>query len=206
MAVKAAKRLEPFNKNVLEAAEFYAAHLEREKDSVPVATAIDEYLSAKKRAGLSGRHIRDIEGRIGRFKAQFGERLIKTVTVQEIETWLHALELGPQSTIRRRASRKRQAAREEDQQSSSSGDAFRCSPLAGSGRHRGGSGMSRAAPPEVGSARLRPGKRAPKRFQRRKYSSHLGHASLAYLQLLAERYGAGLLEPFRCAACGILAR
>src|ERR1700741_174461 len=30
MAVKAAKRLAPFNKSVLDAAEFYASHLERE--------------------------------------------------------------------------------------------------------------------------------------------------------------------------------
>ena len=103
MAVKAAKRLEPFNKSVLDAAEFYAAHLEKQKDSVPVATAIDDYLAAKKRAGLSARHLRDIEGRIARFKGQFEDRLIKTVTVQEIEAWLHGLELGPQSTINYRA-------------------------------------------------------------------------------------------------------
>jgi integrase len=103
MAVKAAKRLEPFNKSILDAAEFYAAHLKKEQDSVPIATTIDDYLAAKNRAGLSARHLRDIEGRIARFKSQFAERLIKTITVQEIETWLHSLELGPQSTINYRA-------------------------------------------------------------------------------------------------------
>jgi hypothetical protein len=103
LASKAAKRLEPFGKSVLDAAEFYAAHLEKEKDSVQVETAIEEYLAAKKKAGLSGRHLRDIEGRIGRFKATFGDRPIQTVTVQEVETWLHSLELGPQSLINYRA-------------------------------------------------------------------------------------------------------
>jgi hypothetical protein len=41
MAVKAAKRLAPFNKSVLDAAEFYAAHLERECSSILVSAAIE---------------------------------------------------------------------------------------------------------------------------------------------------------------------
>jgi hypothetical protein len=41
MAIKAAKRLAPFNKSVLGAAEFHAAHLERESSSVLVSAAIE---------------------------------------------------------------------------------------------------------------------------------------------------------------------
>jgi hypothetical protein len=44
MAVKAAKRLAPFNKSVLDAAEFYASHLERENSSILVSDAIEDYL------------------------------------------------------------------------------------------------------------------------------------------------------------------
>ena len=103
MAAKAARRLAPFNKSVLDAAEFYASHLECERSSILVSDAIEDYLSSKVRAGLSERHLRDIRGRIGRFNKSFGVRLIRTVTVREIEDWLHALFLGPQSVVNYRA-------------------------------------------------------------------------------------------------------
>jgi hypothetical protein len=72
MPVKAAQRLAPFNKTVLDAAEFYAAHLERESSSILVSDAIEDYLGSKVRAGLSQRHLRDIGGRIGRFNKRSG--------------------------------------------------------------------------------------------------------------------------------------
>jgi integrase len=103
MAVKATQRLAPFDKNVLDAAEFYAAHLERESGSILVSDAIEDYLGSKVRAGLSQRHLRDIRGRIGRFNKAFGLRLIRTVAVREIEDWLHGLSLGPQSVVNYRA-------------------------------------------------------------------------------------------------------
>jgi hypothetical protein len=68
MAAKAARRLAPFNKSVLDAAEFYARHLKCERSSILVSAAIEDYLSSKVRAGFSERHLRDIRGRIGRFK------------------------------------------------------------------------------------------------------------------------------------------
>jgi integrase len=103
MAVKAAKRLAPFNKSVLDAAEFYATHLERECSSVLVSAAIEGYLNGKIRAGLSQRHLRDIRGRIGRFNEAFGPRLIRTMSVREIEDWLHGISLAPQSVVNYRA-------------------------------------------------------------------------------------------------------
>jgi hypothetical protein len=45
MAAKAARRLAPFNKSVLDAAEFYASHLERESSSILVTDAIEDYLT-----------------------------------------------------------------------------------------------------------------------------------------------------------------
>jgi hypothetical protein len=53
MAAKAARRLAPFDKNVLDAAEFYASHLERESSSILMSDAIEDYLSSKVRAGFS---------------------------------------------------------------------------------------------------------------------------------------------------------
>ena len=103
MAAKAARRLAPFNKSVLDAAEFYASHLECERSSILVSDAIEDYLSSKVRAGFSERHPRDIRGRIGRFNKSFGVRLIRTVTAREIEDWLRGLFLGPQSVVNYRA-------------------------------------------------------------------------------------------------------
>ena len=103
MAVKAAKRLAPFNKSVLDAAEFYATHLERECSSVQVSAAIEGYLNGKERSGLSQRHLRDIRGRIGRFNEAFGPRLIRTMSVREIEDWFHGISLAPQSVVNYRA-------------------------------------------------------------------------------------------------------
>ena len=108
MAAKAARRLAPFNKSVLDAAEFYASHLECERSSILVSDAIEDYLSSKVRAGFSERHLRDIRGRIGQFNKSFGVRLIRTVTVREIEDWLHGLFPGPQSVVNYRASSRRE--------------------------------------------------------------------------------------------------
>jgi hypothetical protein len=60
------------------------------------------------------------------------------------------------------------------------------------------------SPPGKESARPRPGKRAPKRFQRKTYSRLTRNASLSYLQLVLELYASGLLEPFRCRRCDAL--
>jgi hypothetical protein len=103
LAAKAARRLSPFNKSVLDAAEFYASHLERESGSIHVSEAVEDYLNSKVQAGFSKRHLRDIRGRIGRFSKSFGVRLIRTVTVREVEDWLHDLSLGPQSVVNYRA-------------------------------------------------------------------------------------------------------
>jgi len=45
MAAKAARRLAPFNRSILDAAEFYASELERESGLILVSDAIEDYLS-----------------------------------------------------------------------------------------------------------------------------------------------------------------
>jgi hypothetical protein len=60
LAAKAARRLAPFNKSVLDAAEFYASHLERESSSIHVSEALEDYLKSKVRAGFSKRHLRPV--------------------------------------------------------------------------------------------------------------------------------------------------
>jgi integrase len=103
LAGQCAKRLEPFGKTLWDASEFYIEHLERTKDSVPVSVVAAEYQEVKTRAKLSEKHLADIKQRLGRFVATFGNRPIKSIIVAEIETWLHGLELSPQSINNYRA-------------------------------------------------------------------------------------------------------
>ena len=97
LAAKCAKRLEPFEKSIWDATEFYIEHLERMRGSVPVTVLFADYLATKQRAKLSERHLADIKQRLGRFVADFSDRAIKTLTVREIEDWLHGLDLSPQT-------------------------------------------------------------------------------------------------------------
>src|ERR1700730_18646877 len=57
MAVKAAQRLAPFNKTVLDAAEFYAAHLERESSSILVSESLGQTLQRLRAHVAYGPHI-----------------------------------------------------------------------------------------------------------------------------------------------------
>jgi site-specific recombinase XerD len=45
----------------------------------------------------------DIKQRLGRFVADFSDRAIKSLTITEIEDWLHGLELFPQTVNNFRA-------------------------------------------------------------------------------------------------------
>jgi integrase len=103
LAAKCSERLKPFGKTIWDATEFYIEHLERTKDSVLVSVAATDYQESKKRAKLSQKHLDDIELRLGRFVATFGNRPIKSVAAGEIETWLHELALSPQSINNYRA-------------------------------------------------------------------------------------------------------
>jgi len=97
LAAKCAKRLEPFEKSIWDATEFYIEHLERMRGSVPVTVLFTDYLGIKQRANLTEKHLADIKQRLGRFVADFSDRAIKSLTIPEIEDWLHGLELSPQT-------------------------------------------------------------------------------------------------------------
>jgi integrase len=103
LAAKCAKRLEAFEKSIWDATEFYIEHLERMRGSVPVTVLFADYLETKQRAKLSEKHLADIKQRLGRFVADFSDRAIKTLTVREIEGWLHGLDLSPQTVNNFRA-------------------------------------------------------------------------------------------------------
>jgi integrase len=68
-----------------------------------VTQVFGDYARAQERAGLSKKHLKDIRQRVGLFVAKFGERQIKTISVNEIEDHLHNLRLSPQTINNHRA-------------------------------------------------------------------------------------------------------
>ncbi|MGA8660454.1 MAG: tyrosine-type recombinase/integrase [Chthoniobacterales bacterium] len=103
LATKATKLLEPFDRNVLDAAKFYVAHLESLSTDVRVSALVDEYQETKRKAQFSAAYLDDIRQRLGAFNELFGTRTVKSLKSSEIEEWLHGLGLAPQTVVNYRA-------------------------------------------------------------------------------------------------------
>ena len=104
-AVECTKLLRPYGKTIYDATKHYLEYLEADKSEL-TTELIKSYLQTRKRAGLSERHLADIEGKLQCFGEPFGTRPVKTLTSREIEAWLYSLgngELARQSWINWRA-------------------------------------------------------------------------------------------------------
>lgn len=80
-----------------EAVEFAIEHQRKVLASCTVSEMIADSLAARRRSGLSSRHIRDMQGKLGRFQKVFGKRSVATINRKEVEDWLHGLKLAPAS-------------------------------------------------------------------------------------------------------------
>jgi integrase len=103
-ALAAAKVLEPFGATILEAAKFYAKHLQRERTSEKVSVAVKELLEAKGHDNLRPRYLMDLRVRLNRFSESFEDRPIASISAGEIAGWLRNLPVKPvtRNTIRLR--------------------------------------------------------------------------------------------------------
>jgi integrase len=97
MALECAHDLQPFGKTIRDATDFYVKFLRESLRSVSVGALIDDYLAAQRRLKRSAAHIQDLNQRLGRFKEDFGSQAVRTLSMAEIEKWLRALKLSPQS-------------------------------------------------------------------------------------------------------------
>ena len=106
MAQRADDILKPFNKTVLDAAEFYAKHLRTISGSRRVADVVAELLAARMADGMSAAYLHDLRIRLGNFARTFGDKMIAGLTAKDISAWLRSLKVGPVSrnTVRRRLS------------------------------------------------------------------------------------------------------
>jgi integrase len=80
---------------LLEAVDFYISHNKPEGGDISVTALIEKYIAgkssgalAKNKRALRERSLSDLESRLGAFRETFGERLMKSVTAEEIGKWL----------------------------------------------------------------------------------------------------------------------
>jgi integrase len=97
MALECAGELQPFGKTIRDATDFYLKYLREALRSVTASALVDDYLATQRRLKRSAAHIQDLSQRLGRFKEDFGSRSVRTLSTAEIENWLRALKLSPQS-------------------------------------------------------------------------------------------------------------
>jgi integrase len=100
-AVTAFKALQPYGKTLADAVGFYVQHLDAmaKHDATPLSAVVKRFLDEKERENLSTVHLADLKNRIARFEITFGEIPIASITRNDITSWLHELELAPQSKI-----------------------------------------------------------------------------------------------------------
>lgn len=89
--------LNEFGLSLREAVELAVAHQRTILKSCTVSEMIAESIAIRNRTGVSFRHLRDMEGKLGRFRVKFGSRSVVTITPKEVEDWLHGLKLSPAS-------------------------------------------------------------------------------------------------------------
>jgi hypothetical protein len=96
--------LAQYGKSIKDAADFYIDHLERiRRCKVTVSELAAEVLAAKKRDGLSQLYLTDLRKRLNRFAADFGSRVVASITVEELDDWLRNLDCAPKTRANFRA-------------------------------------------------------------------------------------------------------
>jgi integrase len=102
--IQARKELAKHGKTIDDAAAFYLDYLERiRRCNVTVLDLAKEVLEAKRKDGMSATYVADLKKRLARFCADFGERKIAGITVEELDNWLRALPGSPKSRANYRA-------------------------------------------------------------------------------------------------------
>ena len=102
--IQARKKLAKYGKTIDDAATFYSDYLERiRRCNVTVLDLAKEVLEAKRKDGMSATYIGDLKKRLATFCADFGERPIAGITIEELDDWLRNLNCGPKSRANYRA-------------------------------------------------------------------------------------------------------
>jgi integrase len=102
--IEARKKLAAHGRTLTEAAAFFLDYLERiRRCNVTVAELSREVVEAKRKDGRAPMYIADLKKRLARFVADFGDRPIAGITVEELDDWLRGLDCSPKTRMNFRA-------------------------------------------------------------------------------------------------------
>lgn len=96
-AQQALELLSPYGKSILEASQFYVAHLEQTAKSCTIEELVENFLMDKQADQVSERHLKDLEDRLKRFARAFQGKLVNLIETEEISDWIRGLGLAPQT-------------------------------------------------------------------------------------------------------------
>ena len=98
------KKLAEYGDTISEAVKFRVDYFERiRRSGVTVAQLAEEVLAAKQRDGRAPMYLADLRKRLARFRTDFGNRPIASITIEELDNWLRDLPLSPKSRANFRA-------------------------------------------------------------------------------------------------------
>ena len=98
--ITARARLGEYGKTIDDATDFLINHEEKiRRCNVSIKELTSEVIEAKERDGKSKRTIGSLRGYLGKFCQTFGERLVATITAEELDNWLRSLPLSPKSRM-----------------------------------------------------------------------------------------------------------
>lgn len=88
-ALKANQMLAPHGVTILEAAKYFEKHVLAYKTAPPIKEVVARYIADSKSKNLRPRTITDLETRLYPFSADFGERRLSEVTLDELKDWIN---------------------------------------------------------------------------------------------------------------------
>jgi integrase len=94
-AIKAHELLSPHKVTLLQAAEFYLAHVDTIRAAKPLTECIQELLQQKQADGRAKAYLDDLTARLRTFSASFPDTLVSDFTSTQIDDWLRASQSGP---------------------------------------------------------------------------------------------------------------
>jgi integrase len=97
-AFRASELLKPFGKTIMDAARFYAEHLNRTAVSIPFSKLVtrvrEEFVRREKENEVSDRHAKTLRETLNKMELKFGDRILSEITREEAREWLLSLPLA----------------------------------------------------------------------------------------------------------------
>jgi integrase len=97
LVAQAHKKLKPYAVRIDDAIDEHIGAIERRNRSASVTDTVEQFITNRKAKGKSEIYIRDLETRLGRFKAAMGKRLVADIASSNVDHWIQSLNVGPQT-------------------------------------------------------------------------------------------------------------